>query len=122
MKTLKSLKLTVFILLLSVVGAYAQDSMTMFEKIRDEQVPAAVLKTFESDFGQIRNEIKNGEWYAHFQHTVVKHADQMTPGTSKAIPLHYSYIGKIGKEKVEIKFTPGGKLANTKGIDNISPN
>ena len=114
---MKTLKLTVFILLLGIVGAYAQDSMTMFEKIRDEQVPVAVLKTFEADFSQIRNEIKNGEWYAHFRHTIDTHANQGTAGTSKAIPLHYSYIGKMDGKKVEIKFTPEGKLATTKGID-----
>ena len=113
---MKTLKLTVIMLLTSAVWSNAQDAMTMFEKIRDEQVPVKVLKTIESDFAQIKKEIKNGEWYAHFRHTIDTHANQGTAGTSKAIPLHYSYIGKMDGKKVEIKFTPEGKLATTKGI------
>lgn len=120
---MKTLKLTFTMLLISVVWSYAQTiPMTMFEKIKDEQVPAAVLKTFETEFGQIKDDIQKGAWYAHFEHTVNKPADQGTAGTSRAIPLHYSYIGKMDGKKVEIKFTPKGKLASTKGLEEKTSN
>ena len=120
---MKTLKLTAVMLLLSAVWSYAQTiHMTMFEKIKDDQVPAAVLQTFESNFGQIKKNIKNGAWYAHFEHTS---ASKDTPSYSSyddsnrpmAIPLHYSFLGKMEGKKIEIKFTPQGKLAVTKGLD-----
>ena len=92
----------------------------MVEKIRDEQVPVAVLKTFESEFGSLKNDIKGGAWYAHFEHTA--DATPANPGRSKAIPLHYSYKGKKNNNRVEIKFTPEGKLVHTKGLENSSSN
>ncbi|WP_339790144.1 hypothetical protein [uncultured Imperialibacter sp.] len=120
---MKTFKLTIAMLLISAVWSYAQTiPMTMFEKIENNQVPAAVLKTFETEFGQVKNDIQKGAWYAHFEHTVDKPADQGTAGTSRAIPLHYSYIGKMDGRKVEIKFTPEGKLATTKGLEEKTSN
>lgn len=115
---MKALKLTAIMLFLSVTWTYAQNiPMNMVEKIKDEQVPAAVLKTFESEFGSIKADIKDGAWYSHFQHTTATPPDQGKPGTSKAIPIHYSYKGKKDSKNVEIKFTPEGKLVHTKGLD-----
>lgn len=115
---MKTLKLTAVMLLLSAVWSYAQTTpMTMFEKIKDEQVPAAVLQTFEQEFGSTKMQIKGGAWFSHFQHTTAAPADQGTPGTSRAIPLYYSYQGKKNGKKVEIKFTPEGKLVSSKGLE-----
>ncbi len=119
---MKTLKLTLSFLLLSTVGLFAQNiPMTMFEEIKGEQVPATVLKTFETEFGQIKNNIKKGVWYAHFEHTPAASTSQ-SYGTyvestkSMAVPLHYSYKGKLDGKNVEIKFTPQGNLAYTKGL------
>lgn len=117
---MKTLKLTLTILLLSIAWSYAQIPMNMVEKIKDEQVPAAVLKTFENEFASQKGDIKGGAWYAHFEHTTATSADQGKSGTSRAIPLHYSYKGKKGNEKVEIKFTPEGKLLHVKGLEDKS--
>lgn len=114
-KKMKTFKLTLTLLLLSAAWSYAQIPMTMVEKIKDEQVPAAVLKTFESDFGTVKSDIKGGAWYAHFEHT--SDATTANPDRSKAIPLHYSYKGKKGDNKVEIEFTPEGKLIRAKGME-----
>lgn len=111
---MKTLKMTFAMLLVTVSWVFAQIPMTMNEKIKDEQVPAAVLKTFESEFGAVKSEIKNGAWYAHFEHT--SDATATNPERSKAIPLHYSYKGKKGSDKVEIQFTPEGKLEHAKGM------
>lgn len=94
--------------------------MNMVEKIRDEQVPVAVLKKFESEFGPLKNDIKGGAWYAHFEHTA--DATPANPGRSKAIPLHYSYKGKLGEKKVAFEFTPEGKLVHAKGFDDNNRN
>lgn len=111
---MKTLKLTLTMLLLSIAWSYAQIPMNMVEKIKDEQVPAAVLKTFEKEFANQKSDIKVGAWYAHFEHT------SDGPGKSRAIPLHYSYRGKKGNDKVEIKFTPEGKLVHAKGLEDKS--
>ena len=70
------------------------DYDAMVEKIKDEQVPVAVLKSFEDEFASVKTEIKSGAWYAHFEHTTATPGDQGKPGTSRAIPLHYSYKEK----------------------------
>lgn len=114
---MKMLKTSLAMLLLSVAWSYAQTiPMNMVEKIKDEQVPAAVLQTFDDEFGSIKADIKGGAWYSHFEHTTATPTDQGKPGTSRAIPLHYSYKGKKDGKKVEIKFTPEGKLVHTKGL------
>lgn len=62
----------------------------MVEKIKDEQAPVPVLKTFESDFGHCcKDDIKGGVWYAHFEHT------SDGANKSRAIPLHHSYNGHV---------------------------
>jgi len=114
---MKTLKLTLTMLLLSVAWSYAQYiPMIMVEKIKDEQVPAVVLQTFENEFDCIKADINGGAWYSHFEHTNATPGDQGKPGTSRAIPLHYSYKGKKDGKKVEIKFTPEGKLVHVKGL------
>ncbi len=101
-------------MLLGAAWSYAQTPMNMKEKIKDEQVPAAVMKTFESDFSAEKNDIKEGSWYSHFEHT--SDATPTDPTRSKAIPIHYSYIGKKDGKNVEIKFTPDGKFVSSKGL------
>ncbi len=86
-------------------------------KNQDEQVPVAVVKTFESEFGAIKTSIQHGAWYSHFGHTTATPASQGTSGTSRAIPIHYSYKGEKDGKKVEIKFTPEGKLVYAKGLE-----
>ncbi|HNP94024.1 MAG TPA: hypothetical protein PKJ63_00300 [Cyclobacteriaceae bacterium] len=123
---MKTLKLTAALLLISVVCSYAQNiPMNMFEQIQDEQVPAAVLKTFEEEFGQVKDDIKKGVWYAHFEHTSATTGEQsygsyVEPSKPMALPLHYTYQGKKAGKKVEIKFTPDGKLVYAKGLDQKS--
>lgn len=119
---MKTLKLTLLVLLTSAAWSYAQTiPMNMVEKIKDEQVPVAVVKTFESEFGTIKTTIQGGAWYSHFEHTTATPASQGTSGTSRAIPIHYSYKGEKDGKKVEIKFTPEGKLVQTKGLESKHP-
>lgn len=117
---MKTLKFTLSFLLLSAVWTFAQTiPMNMVEKIRDEQVPVSVLKTFENEFASAKADIKGGVWYAHFEHTTAIPSDQGKPGTSRAIPLHYSYRGKKEGKNVEIKFTPEGKWVSSKGLPDM---
>lgn len=110
-------------LFLSTVWSFAQTiPMNMVEKIKDEQVPVAVLKYFESEFAMTKTDIKSGAWYAHFEHTTATPGDQGKPGTSRAIPLHYSYKGKKDGKNVEIKFTPEGKWVSSKGLPETALN
>lgn len=114
---MKTLKFTLSFLLLSAIWTFAQTiPMNMVEKIKDEQVPVAVLRTFDSEFAYAKADFKRGAWYAHFEHTTATTGDQGKPGTSRAIPLHYSYKGKNDGKNAEIKFTPEGKWVSSKGL------
>lgn len=114
---MKTLRFTFSFLFLSAVWTFGQTiPMNMVEKIKVEQVPVAVLKTFENEFASAKADIKGGVWYAHFEHTTAVPGDQGKPGTSRAIPLHYSYRGKKVGKNAEIKFTPEGKWVSSKGL------
>lgn len=116
MKAMKTVRNLLMVLAMGAAwSTFAQIPMNMNEKIREEQVPVAVLKTLQADFSTIKNEITNGNWYAHFEHTA--NASLANSAGSRAIPLHYSFKGKVDGNKVELKFTPEGKLVTAKGVD-----
>jgi hypothetical protein len=88
---MKTLKITLMMLLFAATS-HAQIPMNMNEKIKDEQVPVAVLKTFESEFGSVKSDIKDGAWYAHFEHTA--NATPTNPGQVQGYPASLQLQGE----------------------------
>ena len=96
------------LLLLFLVGgttfASAQ-SLTKTQKIDADQVPVAILKAFENDFGKAP---EGGHWLANF-------AVEQDGIRTVAKPLFYIY--RNNSEKIEVRYTADGKLESSKGIE-----
>jgi hypothetical protein len=101
------MKKSILLLLFLVGGATfaSAQSLTKTEKINTEQVPVAILKAFENDFGKVP---EGGHWLAHF-------AVEQDGIRSVAKPLFYIYRNK--SEKIDVQYTPAGKLESSKGIE-----
>jgi len=101
------MKKSILLLLFLVGGAtlLSAQSLTKTEKINVDQVPVAILKAFENDFGKVP---EGGQWLANF---VVEQEGIR----SVAKPLFYIYRNK--SEKIDVRYTADGKLESSKGIE-----
>lgn len=101
------MKKSILLLLFLVGGATfaSAQSLTKTEKINADQVPVAILKAFENDFGKVP---EGGQWLANF----VVEQDGIR---SVAKPLFYIYRNK--SEKIDVRYTADGKLESSKGIE-----
>ncbi len=89
----------------SVATFASAQSLTKTEKIKENQVPVAILKAFENDFGKAP---EGGQWLANF-------AVEQEGIRTVAKPLFYIYRNK--SEKIDVRYTPDGKLESSKGIE-----
>ena len=80
------------------------------EKIKEEEVPVAVRKAFEEDFGKIP---EDGTWTVNF--TVVSEG-----GKSMAKPLSYTFRKGNKADKIEVRYSPEGKLDTVHGLKKIN--
>ena len=79
------------------------------EKINEEEVPAAIRVAFMNDFGQIP---EDGVWTVNF---IV-----VSDGTKTlAKPTGYTYRKGNKQEKIEVRYSPEGKLELAKGLNKI---
>lgn len=79
------------------------------QTISESEVPAAVRRSLVENFG----DVKEGTW------TVAFHV--LSDGTkSVAQPLSYTFRKGNGHDKVEVKFSPEGRVENAKGIEKIT--
>jgi len=96
------------LVMLSVVAAISQD-LKKTSTITEQEVPVAVRKAFDKEFGKVPTE---GNWSVTFS---LHNEGAKTVAT----PLWYTYFKKQKKEKIEVRYTPEGKLESSKGITKL---
>ncbi|PZR36252.1 MAG: hypothetical protein DI538_14235 [Azospira oryzae] len=75
-------------------------------KLKQEEVPVAVVQAFQNDFSSISGELTKGSWSVN--------AEEKN-GVLK--PITYAYKAKRGDAKFEARYTPDGTLDSAKGSD-----
>jgi hypothetical protein len=106
---MKRFFLTLFILL-SVNVLLISQPVKKAEKIKEDEVPVAVRKAFENDFGKIP---EDGTWTVNF--TVLQEG-----GKSLAKPVSYTFRKGNKGDKIEVRYSPEGKLDTVKGLKKIN--
>ena len=96
------------LIMLSVVAAMSQD-LKKTATITEQEVPVAVRNAFDKEFGKVPAE---GNWSVTFS---LRNEGAKTV----AKPLWYTYFKKEKKEKIEVRYTPEGKLESSKGITKV---
>ena len=106
---MKRFFLTLFILMSANVFLISQ-TVKKVEKINEDEVPVAVRKAFEEDFGKIP---EDGTWTVNF--TVVNEN-----GKSMAKPFSYTFRKGSKGDKIEVRYSPEGKLDTSRGLKKIN--
>lgn len=105
------------VLIASINAISAQTPIEETKKISKEEVPVAVLKTYETDFSPLSD--ANGVWWVVY----TKYSEAVQGRlTEKEVfrPIAYIFKGH-GKHKGEARYTAEGKLESSKGLDRITP-
>lgn len=95
--------------LLLVVPLSAQP-VKKVQIIEEMEVPVVVRRSLIENFGQLGE----GTWSVAFH--VLSNGSRTT-----AQPLHYTFKKKNGADRVEVKFTPEGKIESSRGVERLSP-
>ena len=106
---MKSKFLTFALLVAVVVSVYAQ-ALKKVETIKEEEVPAAVRVAFTNDFGPIPGD---GSWTVNFN--VVSDGEKMV-----AKPTWYTFRKGNRQDKIEVRYSPDGKLEHAKGLKKLA--
>jgi hypothetical protein len=91
---------------LTITSLQAQSVARETVQVTEDQVPMVVRQAFEKDFGTIP---VGGIWSAY----IVK---ELEGSRVVAKPLWYSYSHGKKANKIEVRFTPQGEVASTKGV------
>jgi hypothetical protein len=93
--------------LLLVLPVFAQQ-VKKIQTIAESEVPAAVRRSFAENFGNV----SDGTW------TVAFHV--LSDGIKTvAQPLSYTFKKGTGHDKVEVRFSPEGRVESAKGIEKL---
>lgn len=104
-------KILLTIIILSAVNTFlVSQPVKKMEKIKEEEVPVAVRLAFQNDFGTIP---ADGVWIVNF--TVTNEG-----GKSIAKPVSYTFRKGNKSNKIEVRYSPEGKLDTSKGLKKIS--
>lgn len=106
---MKRTLLTLSMILAFIVSLHAQ-SVKKIEKISEEEVPAAVRVAFTNDFGEIPT---GGSWTVNFN--VVSEGNKIV-----AKPTWYTFRKGSREDKIEVRYSPDGKLEHAKGLKPIT--
>ena len=99
------------LLILSSVNVFLiSQPVKKVERIKEEEVPVAVRIAFENDFGKIP---EDGIWTVNF--TVVNDG-----GKTTAKPVSYTFKKGNKGDKIEVRYSPEGKLDTVRGLKKIS--
>jgi hypothetical protein len=90
----------------SVNGLLISQPVKKAERIKEEEVPVAVRLAFENDFGKIP---EDGYWIVHFNVT-------NEGGKTTAKPISYTFRKGNKGDKIEVRYSPDGKLDTSKGL------
>ena len=105
-----------FILVITLIVASGVSLLAQQEKqnagIKQEEVPTAVRIAFVNDFGKIPDD---GSWRVTYY--VLSEGERTV-----AKPIWYTYVKRKKPSKIEIRYTPEGKLESSKGLEKIDPN
>ena len=93
--------------LLLVLPAIEQ-SVKKIQTIAESEVPVAVRRSLVDNFGNI----SEGTWTVAF-HVLSDGAKTV------AQPLSYTFRKGNGHDKVEVKFSPEGRVENARGIEKL---
>lgn len=102
---LLSRSLIVSLTMVAAVTAFSQP-VKRTGRITEEEVPAIVRQAFIHDFGSIP---PDGNWSILFQ---VNHDGEK----ATAQPLSYTFKRGDKSERIEVKYSPEGKLITSKGL------
>jgi hypothetical protein len=103
------------IMLMVFIGTISAQTIEKTKRVRQEEVPAAVLKTFETSVGPLNT--SDGIWTLHY---TKYNAD--VPGRLKVkeVLTPIAYVFKNKSNKSEVRFNVDGKLESVKGPDGKS--
>lgn len=96
----------------SLSGLLISQPVKKAERIKEEEVPVAVRVAFENDFGKIP---EDGYWIVNF--TVTNEG-----GKTTAKPISYTFRKGNKGDKIEVRYSPEGKLDTSRGLKKISGN
>jgi hypothetical protein len=105
----KLIMIAVFAFVVSAGAVFAQ-GFEKNKKLTQEEVPAAVLQSFQKEYANLQDK---GNWTLYFRET-------QQGGRSVFKPEHYVFSGKNNGGKISISYAPDGTLENTKGISKES--
>ena len=106
-------RLILTLLIISSVNAFMfSQPVKKVERIKEEEVPVAVRNAFTTDFGKIP---EDGTWTVNF--LVVNEN-----GKYVAKPTSYTFKKGSKGEKIEVRYSPEGKLDTSKGLKKVSEN
>jgi hypothetical protein len=80
--------------------------------IKEEEVPVAVRVAFQEDFGKIP---EDGTWTVAFY--VLSEGNR-----TSAKPVTYTFVKRNKSEKIEVRYSPEGKLESVKGLAKVDAN
>jgi hypothetical protein len=104
-------KIVLTLLIISFInGVLISQPVKKVERINEEEVPVAVRVAFENDFGKIP---EDGTWTVSF--TVINEG-----GKTTAKPISYTFRRGNKADKIEVRYSPEGKLETSKGLKKIS--
>jgi hypothetical protein len=95
-----------FVLLLAM-SSLAQP-VKKIQTINESEVPAAIRRSFAENFGNVTE----GTWTVAFN--VINEG-----GKSVAQPLSYTFRKGNGHDKIEVRFSPEGRIETSKGIEKV---
>ncbi len=101
-----------FILGFAISTSLLAQAVKKTETIKEEEVPVAVRLAFKEDFGEIP---ADGTWSVNF--AIVSEGTR-----SVARPTWYTFKKGSRHEKIEVRYTPDGKLESFKGLKKTSDN
>jgi hypothetical protein len=78
--------------------------------LKEDEVPVAVRISFKKDFGEIP---AKGLW-------MVSYSVHEDGGRTAATPVAYTFIKRNKPQKIEVRYTPEGKLESVKGIEKVN--
>ena len=106
-------KILTLLLIFSTLGAYLlAQPVKKTEKIKEEEVPVAIRVAFTKDFGKIP---EDGTWTVNF---IVVNEGAKTI----AKPTWYTYRKGNKQDKIEVRYSPEGKLELVKGLKKVNDN
>ena len=91
-----------------MISAFAQNTFEKSKKLSKDEVPVAVMQSFQKDFGNLEDK---GSWKLHY-------TEKTENGKTVFTPERYIFFGKDNGEKISLSYSPSGTLESSTGADN----